>query len=68
VATCASDSGHREVAVAACDAWRAVRGMHSKWKKVPGKWVHSRREADKRLTGGPHVEEHLDLNKPEIKS
>jgi hypothetical protein len=49
VATCALDSGHGEVAVAACDAWRAVCCMHSKWKKVPGKWAQVRRldEADR---------------------
>jgi hypothetical protein len=42
VATCASDSGHGKVAVVTCDAWRAVHGMHSKWKKVPGKWAQAR--------------------------
>jgi hypothetical protein len=64
VATCASDSGHREVAMVACDAWRAVRGMHSSGRRC----LASGSSHEERLIGGPHVEEHPDLNKPEIKS
>jgi cytochrome c551/c552 len=32
--------------MAACGACHAVRGMHSKWKKVAGKWAKAQREEE----------------------